>query len=308
MRGDQGPAVAVILRSVEPRLLRFRLHQRPDATRAGGRYRNAELAKGSRRQPRIARDLGPGFAAVGGAEEATPRPPARDVPEVPARLPEGSKKDAGVVRIHAQIGGTCIRVAIQHLAPGLAAVARAEDPAFLVRAKGIAECRDVDEIGVPGMDLDAADEPGLTEPQMTPGAAGIRRFVDTVAIGYIEPDLGLPAAGIEHVGVRAGDGERTDGGGSEIAVADTAPIDPVVDRLPHTAGAGAEIEYSPFFRIARDRYDPATAGRPNAAPFEGVKFRCRAGKPCHGKCLVAGPAPLYQRLLHLPLCVLARIV
>jgi Permease family len=32
--GDQRTAVAVILRSVEPGLLRFRLHQRPDAARA----------------------------------------------------------------------------------------------------------------------------------------------------------------------------------------------------------------------------------------------------------------------------------
>jgi hypothetical protein len=49
MRGNQRPAVAVILRSVEPGLLRFRLHERPNAARARRRYGNAELAEGARR-------------------------------------------------------------------------------------------------------------------------------------------------------------------------------------------------------------------------------------------------------------------
>jgi hypothetical protein len=53
------------------------------------------------------------------------------------------------------------------------------------------------------MDTDAADEPGRAESQMAPGAAGIRRFIDTVAIGHIEPDRGLPSAGINHVGISA---------------------------------------------------------------------------------------------------------
>jgi hypothetical protein len=52
------------------------------------------------------------------------------------------------------------------------------------------------------MDADAADEPRLAEAQMAPGAAGIGRFVNAVAIGYVEPDLGFPGAGIDHVGVQ----------------------------------------------------------------------------------------------------------
>src|ERR1700751_5017547 len=116
---------------------------------------------------------------------------------------------------------------------------------------------------------------------MAPGSAGIRRFVNAVAVGYIEPDRGLPGAGIDHVGIRARDGERTDRGRAEKAVADAAPIDPAVNRLPHTAGASAEVEYSPVFGIARDSYDTAAARRPDAAPFQGVEFRCNAGEPCH---------------------------
>ena len=135
------------------------------------------------------------------------------------------------------------------------------------------------------MDVDAADESGLTETQMAPGAAGIGRFVNAVAVGYVEPDLGLPGAGINYVGVRAGDGERTDRSGPEKAVADAAPIDPGINRLPHASGAGSEIEDSPVFRVTGDGYDAAAARRPDAAPFERVEFCCRVGELCHGRFL-----------------------
>src|ERR1700730_152339 len=86
---------------------------------------------------------------------------------------------------------------------------------------------------------------------MAPGAAGIGRFVNSVALRYVEPDLGLPSAGIDHVGVRGGDGERTDRGGAEKAVAHAAPIDPAINRLPHASGAGSEIKHTTVFSRLR---------------------------------------------------------
>src|SRR5215472_15766153 len=86
MRRNQRPALAVILRSVEPGLFRLRLHQRPDPSREGGRHRNAELAERTGRQTRKAGNLDPAVAAVGGTEEAASRTATRDVPEVPAGL------------------------------------------------------------------------------------------------------------------------------------------------------------------------------------------------------------------------------
>src|SRR5215469_9025158 len=91
MRGDHRPAVAVVLRPVKPGFLRLCLDQRPDAARAGGRYGHAELAKRASRQTGTPRYLDPSFAAVGRAEQTASRAAARDVPEVPARLPEGGK-------------------------------------------------------------------------------------------------------------------------------------------------------------------------------------------------------------------------
>src|SRR6516162_1921743 len=233
----------------------------------------------------MTRNLRPAVAAIGGTEEAASRPSARDVPEVPAGLPEGRKQHTRIARIHRQIDGARIGLSIQHFAPGFATVARSEDPALIVGAEYVAKCGDIDEIGVQGMDADAADEPGFTEAQMAPGPAGIRRFVNAVAVGYVEPYLGLPGADIDHVGVRGRHGERTDRGGAEKAVAHATPIDPAIHRLPHASGAGSEIEHAAVLGVTGNGYDAAAPRRPNAPPFEGVEFGCGARELCHGKTL-----------------------
>src|SRR6516162_2957986 len=89
--------------------------------------------------------------------------------------------------------------------------------------------------------------------------------------------------GIDHVGVRGRHGERTDRGGAEKAVAHAAPIDPAINRLPHASGAGAKIEYTTVFGVAGNGDDAAAPRRPDAAPFERIEFRCRAGELCHKK-------------------------
>src|SRR6516165_2068344 len=117
------------------------------------------------------------------------------------------------------------------------------------------------------MDADAADKLRFAEAEMAPAATGIGRFVDAVAPGDVEPDLGLPGAGINHVGVGACHLERTDRRRAEKPVTDAAPIDPAIDRLPHAAGAGAEIKHPAISGVAGNGDDAATAWRPDAAPF-----------------------------------------
>lgn len=88
---------------------------------------------------------------------------------------------------------------------------------------------------------------------MAPGGASVGRFVNAVAVGYVEPDLGLPSAGIDHVGVRGGDGERADRGRPEKAIADAAPIDPAINGLPHAPAQ------APKSNTPRSSGSPATA-------------------------------------------------
>src|SRR5262249_45691863 len=154
-----------------------------------------------------------------------------------------------------EINGSRIGVSVQHLAPSPTSITRSEHAPFVIRAEGVAESGDIDEIGIIGMTADAADKPGLAQPQVTPSAARIRRFVDAVAVRHIEPDRGLTGAGINHVGIRARDLESPDCCRTENPIADAAPVDPAVNRLPHTAGTGAKIEHAAVFGIARDSHD-----------------------------------------------------
>src|SRR5262249_8676455 len=149
----------------------------------------------------------------------------------------------------------------------------------------ITECRDIDKVGIVRMDADAADEPRLTKAQMTPGPAGIGRFVNTVAPGYVEPDLGFPGAGIDHIGARAGYGESTDRGRAENTVVEQSPIDPAVNGLPHASGAGPKIEDAAVFGVTGDGDDAAAPRRPDAAPSEDIEFCRCAGELCHSRFL-----------------------
>ena len=56
----------------------------------------------------------------------------------------------------------------QHLLPGRAAVDALEDAALLVRAEGVTERRDPDDVGIVGMDADLADVAGVFESDVGP--------------------------------------------------------------------------------------------------------------------------------------------
>src|SRR5262249_6743101 len=149
--------------------------------------------------------------------EAAARPAAGNVPEVAARLPEGSEKNPGIVGIHRQIDRAGIGAAIEDLLPAPAAVARTEDAALLVGAENVAQRRHIDEVGVRRMDADAADMLGRAQPDIRPGAAGIARLVEAVAIGDVEPDLGLAGARVDDIAIGARDGDGADGRAAEKA-------------------------------------------------------------------------------------------
>ncbi len=57
--------------------------------------------------------------------------------------------------------------------------------------------------GLRRVDADPPDVFGRAQSGMRPGAPGVGRSVDAVAIGDVEPDLGLAGAGVDHVAVRA---------------------------------------------------------------------------------------------------------
>src|SRR4030095_13942580 len=69
----------------------------------------------------------------------------------------------------------------QHTLPVLAAVGRAENTTLLLRRGDPPNRTREDDVGIGGMDEDAADAAGLVEAGVRPGLAGVERLVDAVA-------------------------------------------------------------------------------------------------------------------------------
>src|SRR4029079_18034407 len=83
----------------------LRLHDGPHPVAPPAAHRHADLADHAGRQPRVAGDLGPGLAAVGGAEEPAPRPAAGERPGGAAHLPERGVESVGAVRGEDEVDG-----------------------------------------------------------------------------------------------------------------------------------------------------------------------------------------------------------
>ena len=265
------PALAVVVTAVQAGSLTLGLHQGPDppGTRRGGA--DAVLAQQPARQAALAGQLLPGVAAVGGAPQPAARAAAVQVPEAAPCRPAAGVQDARVERVHGQVHGAGVGAAVQHLFPGLPAIARAVHPALGVRAEGVAQRGHVDQVRVLRVHADAADVARLLQPQVLPGTPGVRGAVHPVAIGDVDADGGLARAGVDHVRVRRRHRQRADGGAGEEAVRDVAPVHPTVGGLPHATGAGAEVEGHGVARVAGHRHHAAAARRADAAPLQGVE-------------------------------------
>ncbi len=115
----QRPALAAVVRAVEPALLR--LDQRIDPPAVRRRHGDADLAPDAFRQTAPG-ELLPGVAAVARHPEAAARTAARHLPGAPPRLPQAGEDDVGIGRIESDGRGARVRILLQHLLPGLAAV------------------------------------------------------------------------------------------------------------------------------------------------------------------------------------------
>src|SRR4030095_14864884 len=169
----------------EPGLVAFGFYQRPDATRACGRDRHADLAQHARGQAGLGRNLLPRVAAVGAAEQAAARTATGNVPEVALGLPHRGEQQARVVGIHREIDRARDVAAIEDPFPGRAAILGAVDAALAVGPEDVAQHRDIDEVGILRMDADPANELAVPEADVLPAASGIGRLVDAVAVGHV---------------------------------------------------------------------------------------------------------------------------
>src|ERR1051325_5081723 len=196
---DFRPGLARVVRAKDAAL--FRLDDGPHSIRVGGRDRDADLPDRPFGQAFIARQLRPCVAAVRRFEDAGAGAAALQSPGLTDNLPESGVENIGVCRVEDEIDRARLVVTIENLLPGLAAVFRAEDAALSVRAEGVPERRDVDDIRVARVNAHAPYLPRVFEAHALPGLARVGRFVDAVAVRDIAANRRLAHADIDDVRV-----------------------------------------------------------------------------------------------------------
>ncbi len=184
--------------------------------------------------------FGPVRAAVDGAVETGIGTAAVVSIGGAAALIGGGVEDVGARGIDGDIGDAGVFVDGQRQAPGGAAVGAFVDAALFVRSPQIAERRDVHDVGIGGVDHDAADVVSLLEAQVRPGNAGIHRFVDAIAPRRALAIVGLAGADVENRRVGWREGEVADRG-VRLIIEDGLPGVAAVDRLEDSSCGGADV-------------------------------------------------------------------
>src|SRR5262249_30983892 len=155
---------------------------------------DADLALEARGKPGSAAQVLPGVAAVHRSPEAASRASAREAPGRAQGLPESGVQDARVAPRDREVHRPHPLADEEHLFPRAAAVPRAVDAALAVRAEGVAERGDVDEIGVAGIHTHPADMTRIDEPAMGPRSPRVGGAVHAVAVRHVAADGALAHA------------------------------------------------------------------------------------------------------------------
>ncbi len=241
--------------------------------RVGPRHRHADPPHDSRGQAGVTGDLGPGLAAIGALEKTAPRPAARHLVFFAVGLPHRRVHHVGVVAVDRDVDGRGLVVAVEHLAPGLAAIGTLEDTPLRVRHAVLPERGDENDFGVAGVDPDLGDSVGLGEADVVPGLAGIGALVHPIAGHDVAANAGLAHPDIHDVGIGFAHRDRADRCASDLSVSHRSPVLAAVGRLPQSAADRAEV------RLLRTALHPAHGDGTAAAvgadvpPAVGAKQR-----------------------------------
>src|SRR5205823_5376564 len=96
----------------------------------------------------VAGQLFPRVASIVRHAQTAARSAALQIPRKAPRLPESGEDDRWCPRIDGDVGCAGVLVFLQHLLPGLAAVARAINAALRVRSERVSEHRGKRDVGV----------------------------------------------------------------------------------------------------------------------------------------------------------------
>ena len=266
---DERPGPAPVVGPVQPSALGLEVRPHPVRVRAG--HGDRDLAEHAGREARVARDLAPGVAAVGGLEDPRPLAAAPQAPRLAVHLPERRVQDVRIARVHDQVDRPGVFVAEEDLLPSSAPVAGPEDTALGVGPEGMAERRHVRAVGVGGMDADARDGVGVGEPEVPPTLPAVVRTVDAVALEDVGAQLHLAHADVDDVGVRRGHRDRAHRGAADLAIGHGGPGGSAVGGLEEPSPRRAEVVLERPVGVARHRDRASAPVRADRAPLHGGK-------------------------------------
>ena len=198
----------------------------------------------------------------------------------------------GCARLQLHIDNAGLVVDVEDLVPRLAAVDCLEETPLLVRPPESAKGAHVNDVGVFGVDRDAADLKGFGQSHVGPRLSAVDRFVDTVAPRDTVARIRFARADPDDFGVGWSHGHVSDRHGA-LVVELVREGDAVVGRLYQTARRSRRPPHGGIAFAHGERHDAAAhVGRSDAAPVETVdpllwKGRIRSvlflvGKRCGG--------------------------
>src|SRR5262249_4447549 len=149
-------------------------------------------------------------------------------------------------------------------------------------------------IRVVRIDDDRTNLLSISQAEMLPGAASIRRFINSISNREIGPPQAFPAGYINDVGIRGRNRQRADTA-CGLIVENRVPRPSIVGALPYATVVGRHVENVWLIRYSRDRYSSSRAERPDESPLQllkkrGVNLRtkCGAQKCDNDECTAVG--------------------
>src|SRR5579864_2114142 len=101
-----------------------------------------------------------------------------------------------------QIGGTRLVILVQHLLPGLPAIAGAKDSALFVRAERVPDRGNENNVRIVRVDQNLRDVMRIFESNVSPRLSGVDRFVHAIPIRYIASQTWLASTDVNDIRIR----------------------------------------------------------------------------------------------------------
>ena len=271
---------------------RIRFHPRVNDLRIGWGECDADASL-HRLGKAAATHFAPGCAGIRCLPKSAPGTTALQEVGTAHPLPARSIESVVILCVHRQIHESGLVADKLDQLPRRSAVGGFVHAALRIRVPGVAQCRDVDNVRVGGIDDDATDLLRPLEPPQLPRAPGIGRFINAGARRDGVARIFFSRAGVDDIGV--GSSNR------DVAHRDHAFLvehgeehRSGIDGFPDSSSRRGDVE---DFGISRDRLDvgypsrhirrtdrsPAKAGKRS-----GIEWSCELGRAWAGAEQCAG--------------------